>query len=165
MKKLFYFIFALTLFSCSSNDDSNDDSNQTFRNIYSDSYWLSDGAAVYFSSDKLMSLLTDDNLGECFYFQEGSYDNINSDGCIYNNVTLSLITEDTDTFSFKQLITDGSSCDGYEITITFQAINENLISVSIQDDEGLETENLTKIDDNPIPSVTCVNGTLNNFLL
>ena len=86
MKKLLCLLFVLTILGCSSNDDS----NQTFRNIYSNTFWRVDGGVITFSNDKLFSLLDDDsNSMSCIYFKEGSYDNVDYDGCTYDNSLLS----------------------------------------------------------------------------
>ena len=167
MKKLLYFFFAITLLGCSSDDGS----SQKFRNIYSDTFWETGSSVIKFSSDKLLYNYDED--GECYYWQEGSYNNVDYDGCDYDKVTLVVIEEDSDTFVFRQITSEGltnygsnvgSICSGGELSITFQVLNENAISLTFSDDEGYsETLTLVKAN-NSFSTNDCINSTLNGFL-
>ena len=163
MKKLLYLLFVLSILGCSSNDDS----NQTFRNIYSNTFWSSNGGVITFSNDKLFSV--NDEYG-CYYFKEGSYDNVDYDGCIYDRVTYSVIEETIDKLVFIQVVSDGtlngggSSCDGDETIVSFEVLTDDLIRVTLEYEGG--TEVVTLVNENSSFSTSgCLDSPLNDGLL
>jgi hypothetical protein len=169
MKKLLYLLFAICLIGCSDDDDS----SQKFRNIYKDTFWQAgSGGLMTFSPDKLFYNYDAED-GECYYWEEGDYNNVDYDGCDYEKVTLVIIEEDSDTFVFRQITSDGlvnygnnvgSICSGDEISITFQVLNENAISFTYSDNEGY-TESFTLVKaNNSFSANDCLNSTLNGIL-
>ena len=163
MKKLLYLLFVLSILGCSSNDDS----NQTFRNIYSNTFWSSNGGVITFSNDKLFSVNDDDG---CYYWKEGSYDNVDYDGCIYDRVTYSVIEETIDKLVFIQVVSDGtlngggSSCDGDETIVSFEVLTDDLIRVTLEYEGG--TEVVTLVNENSSFSTSgCLDSPLNEGLL
>ena len=171
MKKLLYLFLVLAM-GCSSDDLDN--SSQKFRNIYNNTFWIGNGDVVKFSPDKLIHLYDDDN--KCYYWEEGSFNNVDYDGCDYNNVTYVIIEEDRDTFVFREITSEGvinagnnpgSFCSGEETTITFQVISENTIEVkfSYTWDNGSNEQTFTLVKtNNSFSADGCINGTLNGFL-
>ena len=168
MKKLIYLFLALLIVACS--DDNSDDSN-LFRNIYSNTFWRTDCGLVTFSPDKLFY---DYCSGEgCYYWEEGSYNDVDYDACTYNNVTYVIIEEDNDTFIIRQITSSGinnfndSPCDGFETTINFQIINENVLELTYsyisEFNDDTISFTLTKVNDS-FSTNNCINGTLNGFL-
>jgi|TARA_B110000240_G_scaffold166283_1_gene187521 hypothetical protein len=167
MKKLLCLLFVLTILGCSSNDDS----NQTFRNIYSNTFWRVDGGVITFSNDKLFSLLDDDsNSMSCIYFKEGSYDNVDYDGCTYDNSLLSLIEETSDKLVFMQVTSNGtnngssSSCEGDDVTVTFEVLSDDLIRLTRSYDGVGDSLLMTK-ENSSFSFSGCVDGPSNGILL
>ena len=167
MKKLLYLLFVLSILGCSSNDDS----NQTFRNIYSNTFWRVDGGVITFSNDKLFSLLDDDsNSMSCIYFKEGSYDNVDYDGCTYDNSLLSLIEETSDKLVFMQVTSNGtnngssSSCEGDDVTVTFEVLSDDLIRLTRSYDGVGDSLLMTK-ENSSFSFSGCVDGPSNGILL
>jgi hypothetical protein len=170
MKNLLLLIFAITLFGCSSDDDS----GNKFRNIYNNTFWIANGTVAKFSPDKLLHLY--DANDECHYWEEGSFNNVDYDGCVYNNVTYVIIEEDIDTFVFREIGSDGVSnignnsgsfCGGQETTITFQVVSENAMEVKFSytwDSGSIEETSTFVKTNNSFPVDGCINGTLNGYL-
>ena len=160
MKKLLLLSLTILLFSC-GDSDSDDNSNQTFRNIYSDSFWLIDETILTFSNDKIVTFIDDETDG-CYFFEEGSYNNVNTGDCIFDNITLSIIEETSDKFVFMQVASGddvGFDCDIDEVTITMEALSESLIRLT-QDNESFTMVR----QDNVSSFVNCQNGTLSGRL-
>lgn len=163
MKKIFYFIFAFTILGCSSDDDQ----LQTFRSIYSNTFWSADGGIITFSNDKLFSVIDDD---DCYYWKEGSYDNVDYDGCTYDNVTYSVIEETIDKLVLIEVTSDGvengsgSNCDGEDVTFSFEVLSDNIIRITISDDDGTDTISLVK-ENSSFSLNGCLDGALNGHLL
>jgi hypothetical protein len=160
MKKLLLLSLTILLFSC-GDSDSDDNSNQTFRNIYSDSFWLIDETILTFSNDKIVTFIDDETDG-CYFFEEGSYNNVNTGDCIFDNITLSIIEETSDKFVFMQVASGddvGFDCDIDEVTITMEALSESLIRLT-QDNESFTMVR----QDNVFSFVNCQNGTLSGRL-
>jgi|TARA_B110000093_G_scaffold46242_1_gene49424 hypothetical protein len=162
MKKLLLLSLTILLFSC-GDSDSDDNSNQTFRNIYSDSFWLIDETILTFSNDKIVTFIDDETDG-CYFFEEGSYNNVNTGDCMFDNITLSIIEETSDKFVFMQVASGwylGFDCDidEVEVTITMEALSESLIRLT-QDNESFTMVR----QDNVSSFVNCQNGTLSGRL-
>ena len=162
MKKLLLLSLTVLLFSCGdSGSDSDDNSNQTFRNIYSNSFWLVDETKLILSNDKILTLI-DDDTDSCYFFVEGSYNNVNTGDCIYDNITLSIIEETSDKFVFMQVPSGddvGFDCDIDEVTITMEALSESLIRVT------QNNESFTMVrQDNVYSFVNCQNATLSGIV-
>lgn len=129
MKKyLFLLIMSIIIFSC-SNDDS--DSNQLFRNKFNNTSWIDGDGYIYtFKTGKLFYYKdTDTDLS--YFFQVGTYNNIDYDGCVYNTVNNVIDFEDIDTFAIRQITSTGvgSFCPAYSAEITFQVLNANTIEI------------------------------------
>ena len=164
IKKLLLLSLTVLLFSCGDNDDN---SNQSFRSIYSNTFWRGDGGVITFSNDKLFSVNDEEG---CYYFKEGSYDNVDYDGCIYDRVTYSIIEETNDKLVFIQVVSDGtlngqsSPCNGDETIISFEVLTDDLIRITIEY-EG-DTETVTLVNENSSFSTSgCIDGPLNEALL
>jgi hypothetical protein len=169
MKKLLLLSLTILLFSCGDNDDN---SNQSFRSIYSNTFWRVDGGVITFSNDKLFSLLDDEsNSMNCIYFKEGSYDNVDYDGCIYDNSILSLIEETSDKLVFMQVTSDGTNngssdyCEGDETTINFEVISDVLIRLTISYDGGVGDSFIMTKENSSFSFSGCLDGPLNGILL
>ena len=168
MKKLLLLSLSILLFSCGDNDDN---SSQSFRSIYSDTFWRVDGGVITFSNDKLFSLLDDDsNSMSCIYFKEGSYDNVDYDGCTYDNSLLSLIEETSDKLVFMQVTSNGtnngssSSCEGDDVTVTFEVLSDDLIRLTRSYDGVGDSLLMTK-ENSSFSFSGCVDGPSNGILL
>ncbi len=148
MKNLLYLLFILTILGCSSNDDSLDNAPQTFRSINSNTFWYSnDGTILAFSNDKLFSIVTEQDI--CYYWKEGSYDNVYYDECTRHNVTYSFIEETSDQLVFKEVVSDGedgsgSNCEGGVTAFSFELLNDDMITLTLTSDDGTNTISLEK---------------------
>ena len=169
MKKLLYLFFAITLLGCSSDDDS----SQKFRNIYKDTFWQAGSEGLMtFSPDKLFYEYVenrgdDDSTSDGIFYEEGSFDNVPLNDCIFGNITYIVIEEDNDTLSLRSVQSNGSTvagapspCTSGEFNIVFQIINDNAMEWTIS--VGQYTETSTAVRSSRSFSINdCVNGTLN----
>jgi len=162
MKKLLLLSLTVLLFSCGdSGSDSDDNSNQTFRNIYSNSFWIEDETILTFSNDKIVTFIDVDTDG-CYFFEEGSYNNVNTGDCIFDNITLSIIEETSDKLVFMQVPSGdgvGFDCDIDEVTVTMEALSESLIRIT----QNNESFTIVR-QDNVYSFVNCQNGTLSGIV-
>ena len=168
MKKLLLLSLSNLLFSCGDNDDN---SSQSFRSIYSDTFWRVDGGVITFSNDKLFSLLdVDSNFSSCIYFKEGSYNNVDYDGCTYDNSLLSLIEETSDKLVFMQVTSVGTNngssddCEGDDTTVNFEVISDVLIRITISNNRYSDSQIMTK-ENSSFSFSGCVDGPSNGILL
>ena len=176
--KLFNLLFItisciILLPSCTSDDDV--DVNGKFRSKYSGTYWETnyDGIdlVIKFSEDKLFSF-TEGGGSECYYYEEGSIDSVNFDGCIYHKITDVILEEDSEKLIFREIYTSGTPtvpnyiCDGGEGTVTFQTLGENAISMikDYGEDFGSETFTLIK-SSSTFSSNSCSNALSSGYLL
>jgi len=121
--------------SCSSDDDISSSNNEKFRSRFNGTTWEIDGVAFRFSSDKLFYVNGDiDGNDSCACFEEGSTNNFEYDGCIYDKVTDVVIEEDREKLVIREIWTSGtpteqsSNCSAGEGTLTFKALGDNAIS-------------------------------------
>tara|TARA_B110000902_G_scaffold41987_1_gene45520 strand:+ start:234 stop:788 length:555 start_codon:yes stop_codon:yes gene_type:complete len=176
--KLFNLLFItisciILLPSCTSDDDV--DVNGKFRSKYSGTYWETnyDGIdlVIKFSEDKLFSY-TDGLDSECYFYEEGSKNNVDYDGCIYHKITDVILEEDSEKLIFLEMYTSGTptspgqNCDGGEFTVTFQTLGENAISMIIDygEDFGSDTFTLIK-SSSTFSSNNCSNANSSGYLL
>ena len=108
------------------------------------------------------------NLG--IYFKEGSYDNVDYDGCTYDNSLLSLIEETSDKLVFMQVTSNGtnngssSSCEGDDVTVTFEVLSDDLIRLTRSYDGVGDSLLMTK-ENSSFSFSGCVDGPSNGILL
>jgi hypothetical protein len=160
MKKSLLFLSAfLIIISCSSNDSN---SESLFRSNYNNTSWAdADGVIYTFKTGKIAYITTNT---ACYFSTIGSYSNVEYDGCVYNTVTNSIISEDNDTFTVKQTTSSGtgSFCPATTVTYTFQVLDENTIDVQTNYDGSQNSYSLTKT--NTASTQSCVDGTPIGFL-
>lgn len=160
MKKI-ALLFAL-MFLIISCDNNSSNSEQLFRNIYNNTSWAdADGVIYTFKSGKIAYI--SDNTG-CYFYTTGTYNNIEYDGCVYNTVTNTIISEDNDTFSVRQLTSTGvgSFCPASNVVFTFQVLDENTIEVQTNYDGSQGSYIINKT--NNTSTQNCIDGTSNGFL-
>jgi hypothetical protein len=145
MRHLFYLSLFFLLFSgCAESE--NPESN-LFRSIYKNTFWEADGELFSFSPGKL---LLGDQFG-CSSWEEGTFEKVDYDGCVYNTVTYVLVSETESSLSFMEIVSSGKTpkggnCNGGETTLIFTAINENLIQVkTIYKGNGSDSFSLLKV--------------------
>ena len=169
MKKLLYLFFAITLLGCSSDDDS----SQKFRNIYKDTFWQAGSEGLMtFSPDKLFYEYVenrgdDDSTSDGTFYEEGSFDNVNLNDCIFGNITYMVIDEDNETLALRSVQSNGSAdpgannpCSYAEVNVVFQIINDNTMEYTISVDQNTETYTAVR-SSMSFSTNDCVNGTLN----
>ena len=146
MRHLLYLPLLFLLFSgCAESE--NPDSN-LFRSIYKNTFWEIDGELISFSPGKL--LLTD-QFG-CSYWEEGTFEKVDYDGCVYNTVTYVLVNETESSLTIMQIVSSGKTpkggnCSGSETTYNFQIINENLLKwTAIYKGNGSDSGTLIKVN-------------------
>ncbi len=167
---IFITIFCIVLLpSCSSNDGDVDISRK-FRSKYNGTYWGIEDLIIKFSEDKLFSFIEGGG-SECYYYEEGSTDSVNFDGCVYHKITNVLLEEDSKKLVFREIYTSGtptvpnqSICDGGELKVTFQALTENAISMVLENGVGSETYTLIK-SSSTFSSNSCSNAFSSGYLL
>jgi hypothetical protein len=124
----------LVILSCDKEGVAN---NKKFRTVLNNTTWEdSDGQIYVFTTDKLFGYKEDNTNSTCYYFSEGTYPNIESDGCVYSKIENVVIAEDDSTFSFKQVTSKGTpsggntgGCEGYTAVLKFILINNSTIEV------------------------------------
>jgi hypothetical protein len=162
MKKVVSILtLTILLFSCSS-DNTDANSQQLFRNIYNNTSWTDgDGLKITFKTGKLFYFSDDSG---CFYYVSGSYNNIDYDGCLYNTITNSVVSEDVDSFSIRQLSSTGlgSFCPAFNTVITFQVLDENTIEIITNFDGSEDSFFLNKT--NSTLSQGCIDGTTEGMI-
>ena len=170
MKKLFL-ILPFLIFSCSS-DDNADDSSQKFRIIYNDTFWQLGEGLLTFSPDKLFydyveNRGDDDSTSDGTFYEEGSFDNVPLNDCIFGNITYMVIDEDNETLALRSVQSNGSAdpgannpCSYAEFNVVFQIINNNTMEYTISVDQNTETYTVVR-SSNSFSTNNCVNGTLN----
>jgi hypothetical protein len=157
MKKLLL-LSALLIFACSS-DEGNDNTN-LFRNIYSNTFWTSEGGLITFSPDKLWYGYFPQDLDGCGFLEEGSFENILVNDCFFENVTYSVINEDSNMLSIIGVYSGGSAdnnsnpCVDHQENIIFQIINDDVLEVS-QNDEGFIETNTFLRSNNTFSTSDC----------
>jgi hypothetical protein len=146
MRQLLYLSLFFLLFS-GCTESENPESN-LFRSIYKNTFWEADGELFSFSPDKL---LLGDQFG-CSSWQEGTFEKVDYDGCVYNTVTYVLVSETESSLTFTEIVSSGKTpkggnCNGSETTLTFTVINENLIQVkTIYKGNGSDSFSLLKVN-------------------
>jgi hypothetical protein len=156
----------IILASCQQDNESDNNTvsgNNLFRTVLANTSWMDSGGGVWsFAPDKIF-LVSDPNSPNCNYFKEGSYENIDYDGCTYDLVTNVVTNEDQNSLTATQMTSSGSwtngggTCSGDEVTIHFEKLNSNSIRVTINGD----TYTLVKINQSYDGSA-CTNGTSNS---
>lgn len=169
------FSYSLLVTYC-SNDDVQ--LNNTFRDKYNGTCWQWDGGVIKFSTDKLFYIVEgnaicngedsdccDDNI-KCYFYEEGSFDNVNCNGCIYDNFSYHLIEEESDKLVFREIRSSGEPINsnlaptqGFEITVTFTELNQREINMKYESPHGVLTYVLSK-SDSQFSSSSCLNGLL-----
>ena len=146
MRHILYLPLFFLLFSgCAESE--NPDSN-LFRSIYKDTYWEIDGELISFSPGKL--LLTD-QFG-CSSWEEGTFEKVDYDGCVYNTVTYVLVSETESSLTIKEIVSSGKTpkggnCIGGEVIFNFQIVNKDLLKWTVNyDGKGSESGNLIKVN-------------------
>ena len=157
MKKIFILLTLLFLV-CSCSDNNSSSNSQLFRNNYNNTSWVdSDGFVYTFKTDKLF-YFNDNNTGSIFY-AVGTYKNIKYDGCVYNTVNNVLVSEDADTFSIRQVTSNGvgSFCPTSSVILTFKVLNENTIEIKSNYDGSIDSYIINKISS--ISTQNSIDGT------
>ena len=162
--------------SCSSDENIN--LNDKFRGKYDGTFWQWDGGIIKFSTDKLLyvgegnSICDEENTDccdeniKCYFYEEGSNDNVSFDGYIFEKFTYVLVEENSDKLVFSEIRSSGKPTDpnltmtpGIEITTTFEELGENIISMKFESSFGEVTYSLVK-SNNSFSSNSCLNGLL-----
>jgi len=132
MRQIFLFpLLILLLMGCSESEKPN---SKLFRNIYNNTFWEIDGEElISFSLGKLF-FYTDQDV--CFSYEEGTFEKIDYDGCVYNKVTYLMVSETETSFTIKEIVSSGKTpkggnCSGGETTFTFTIINDKLLEWKI----------------------------------
>jgi hypothetical protein len=166
MKKIFLVITLMFILNSCDNNDTNSqqsaNSQQLFRSIYNNTTWSdADGVKYTFKTGKIAYI--SDNTG-CYYDVTGTYNNIEYDNCVYNTVTNTIVSEDNDTFSVRQITSTGvgSFCPASNVVITFQILDVNTIEVKTNYDGLQDSYLLNKTA--TISTQGCIEGTLNGYL-
>ena len=150
MKRLLLILLCLALLfnSCKeenpaiTNDESNSTTGAIFRDIYDQTYWYSIDAPdiiFKFSTQNLVSII-DLSDTSCFTYEAGTY-NVNSNGCFYQGISLSIVNEESNTLAYRESIPDGTAlpgstqnCENANGTILlFEVISNNKIKLSFTD--------------------------------
>ena len=166
MKKLLL-LSALLIFACSSDSDSNDNSN-LFRGINNNTFWsnfqdeFSYGNILSFTTDKLFyEFYQDGNNLSGGYCQEGNWTNVDYDGCIYETYSIQLVSETETTLTVRDMTTGAEPCGNSQLTVIFEKINENTLTVTYIND-GSDGQEVRTVLANKIDSGfsygNCVNG-------
>ena len=107
-----------------------------------------------------------------FDYEEGSIDSVNFDGCIYHKITDVILEEDSEKLVFREIYTSGTPtvpnyiCDGGEVTVTFQTLGENAISMIMDYGEDFDSETFTLIkSSSTFSSNSCSNALSSGYLL
>ena len=144
MKKFSLLILSVLLLSCSKDSE---DSSQKFRSIYNNTVWVARGDTwITFSPDKIFSqYFFEAGTGECTFWKIGKYNNVDFDGCTYDTVDYVLVQEDKDTLIIRQAVSSGTNnssgsfCgNGQAVTLIFQVVNDNKISMTWESDNGVK---------------------------
>ena len=133
MKNLFFLTFII-LFSCSDSNDDN--TNQLFREVNNNTFWLNVqdefnyGNIISFSPDKLFyEFYQDGDFVECLYWEESNWTNVDYDGCVYETVSYQVVNESKTTLTVQDTTTGTNGCSNTTVTIIFEIINENTLTV------------------------------------
>lgn len=146
MKNIATLLLILIVFA-GCNESETPDSN-LFRGIYKNTFWEIDGELISFSPSKL--LLTE-QFG-CSSWEEGTFEKVDYDGCVYNTVTYVLVSETETTLTIKEIVSSGKTpkggyCSGSETTFNFQIINDKLMKWTIiYKGNGSDSGNLIKVN-------------------
>ena len=115
--------------------------SKKFREIYNETFWNGSNFRVSFETGKLILINDIPGLNmECGYLLEGTYDS-DWDGCTYNPVTTVVITENSNSFIYREKIGDGKcntpgcsyQCGASgEVEYTFQVLTENAIEFNMK---------------------------------
>lgn len=160
--------------SCSSDENIN--INDKFRSKHDGTFWQWDGGIIKFSTDKLLYVSEGNSICEegntdccdentkCYFYEEGSNDNVSYDGYIFEKFTYVLVEENSDKLIFSEIRSSGKPTDpnltmtpGIEITTTFEELGENTISMKFESSFGEVTYTLVK-SNNSFSSKSCLNG-------
>lgn len=163
MKNLFIILLlSFTMLSCSETERPN---SNKFRNKLNNTFWNIENDIVSFSPENLLYIY-DSFDNNCYFYKEGTYSDVDYDGCTYNSVTFVILEENENTLIFRQITSTGTetnsggTCQGSEITTRLQIINENVLEATSTSGIGTEVTTLTK-SDNSFLLNSCINGTLN----
>ena len=98
------------------------------------------------------------------FYEVGTYNNIDYDGCVYNTVNNVIDSEDNDTFTIRQITSTGigSFCPASSAKITFQVLNANTIEVQSNYDGSIDSFLINKT--NNISTQNAVDGTSIGYL-
>jgi hypothetical protein len=157
VRQLLYLSLFFLLFS-GCTESENPDSN-LFRSIYQDTFWEIDGELISFSPGKL--LLTDQS--GCSSWEEGTFEKVDYDGCVYNTITYILVSETESSLTIKEIVSSGKTpkggnCIGGVTTFNFQIINSNLLKWTVtSDDNGTDSGNLIKVNKS-FSKKNCISG-------
>ena len=125
-----------------SDNGNNSTTGAMFRDIYDQTYWYSIDAPdiiFKFSAQNLVSII-DLSDTTCFTYEVGRY-NINSNGCFYQGISLSIVNEESNTLAYRESIPNGTAlpgspqnCENANGTILlFEVISNNKIKLSFTD--------------------------------
>jgi hypothetical protein len=161
MKKTFILLTLLFLV-CSCSDNDSGSNSQLFRSTYNNTSWIdADGVIYTFRTGKLF--YWGDNTGSVYY-TVGSYNNIAYDGCVYNTVNNIIDSEDSDTFTIRQITSTGvgSFCPASSVKLTFQVLNANTIEVQTNYDGLIDSFLINKTSN--FSTQNAVDGTSIGYL-
>ena len=107
----------------------------------------------------------------CGFYEEGTFNNVDLNDCIFGTIYYFVVEEDSDTLTMRSIQSDGAPeegsstpCDGGVATLSFQIIDENLMEITITFTQaGIEeSETLYALrSDNSFSTNDCVNQPLN----
>ena len=161
MKKFFTLIsFVFLLISCSNNESNSD--SQLFRNNFNNTSWIdSDGSIFTFNTEKLFYVK--DNTSS-LYYKVGTYNNISYDACVYNTVNNVIVSEDSNSFTIRQVTSSGvgSNCPPTSVILTFKVLNENTIETITNYDGNINSFIINRT--NSISTLNAIDGTAAGFL-
>lgn len=161
MKKNFTLIMLVILINSCSNNDS-DSETLLFRNNFNNTSWIDSYGSVYtFKIEKLFYL--NENNSSLLY-NVGTYNNIPYDNCVYNTVNNVIDSEDTNSFSIRQVTSSGvgSNCPPSSAILTFIVLNENTIEVKTNYDGNIDSFIINKT--NTVSTQNAIDGTSAGFL-
>ena len=153
MKKLLYLFLTVLIVACSGDDgnESNNNDSNLFRNIYNNTFWSVNGGLITFSPDKLWYQYFSQNEGGCTFIEEGSFENLRVNDCLFENVTYVVINENSNSLSFRGIYTNGTPiensstpCPNVEENYIFQLLNDNIIEIVISSDNYNESFTLIR---------------------
>jgi hypothetical protein len=166
MKKVFLALTLMFIINSCDNSDANSqqaaNSQQLFRSIYNNTSWADADGVIYTFKTGKIAYVSDTN--GCYYDITGTYNNVEYDNCVYNTVTNTIVSEDNDTFSVRQITSTGvgSFCPASNTVFTFQILDVNTIEVKTNYDGSENSFLLTKTTN--VSTQDCIEGTPNGYL-